>query len=64
MAKEKIIVLDFDRLDAKVATKWVKKIKEYFRHYQISNEDEKINVASIHLKGFVTLLDGDIQVTS
>jgi hypothetical protein len=48
----KIIVPEFDGLDAREETRWVNKIKQYFRYYQISNDEENINVASIHLKEF------------
>jgi hypothetical protein len=48
MPKVKIIVPEFDGSDEREATRWVNKIEQYFRYYQISDDEEKINVASIH----------------
>jgi hypothetical protein len=52
MPKAKIIVPEFDGSNAREATRWVNKIEQYFRYYQISDDEEKINVASIHMKDF------------
>jgi hypothetical protein len=53
MPKENIIVPEFNGSDAKEATRWVNKIEQYFRYYHIYDDEEKINVTSIHQKEFV-----------
>jgi hypothetical protein len=52
MAKDKLIIPKFDGLNAREATTWVNKIKQYFGYYQIFDDEEKNNVASIHMKDF------------
>jgi len=53
MTKEKIIVLEFDGSNIRETRRWENKIQKYFRYYQISYDEEKVSVASIHLKEFV-----------
>ena len=52
MPKVKIIVPEFNGSDAREETRWVNKIKQYCIYYHIFDDEEKINVASIHMKDF------------
>jgi hypothetical protein len=53
MTKEKHIVPKFYGSNTREEKRWVNKIEQYLRYYQISNDEEKINVSSIHLKEFM-----------
>jgi hypothetical protein len=53
MAREKLIFMEFDGSNTRAATRWVNKIKQCFKYYKVSHDEEKINVTSIHLNDFM-----------